>query len=238
MRHKIVAIQQPEHLPWIGFFDKMQKCDRYVYLDNVQFKKRYFENRNRIRTKESSEFITIPVVTKGLYRQEISKVMIDNSRSWQRKYLGRVRHYYARAKHFDYYFPKLEDIIQRRFAKLIDLNLALIDWIRKELQIVTPTIMASQIREYKEKGSDLILAICKDLNAKVYISGPDGRNYLMLNAFRKEKIEVIYHDYKHPVYQQMHQPFISHMSVIDALFCEGKLSIKRLAGNNYAGFND
>ncbi len=221
MKEKTIAIQQPEHLPWLGFFDKMQKCDQYVYLDNVQFKKRYFENRNRIRTEQGSRWITVPVLTKGRYHQKINEVVIDNEEDWRRKYFGIIRHTYAKAGYFKEYYCELERIVQQRFEKLVDLNVTLIDWVREELKISTPTIRASQIREYKEKGSDLILAICKDLGAKAYISGPDGRNYLKLHTFEQEKIELIYHDYEHAEYTQMYSPFISHMSVLDFLFNEG-----------------
>jgi len=228
MDGKVIAIQQPEHLPWLGFFDKMTKSDYFVYLDNVQFKKRYFENRNRIRTERGSQWITVPVLTKDCYHQKINEVIIDNEQDWRRKYLNTIRHAYAKARYLGEYIDELEKIIQRGFERLVDLNLALIEWGREKLEIRTPTILASQIREYKEKGSDLILAMCKDLGAKVYISGPDGRKYLELDSFGKENIRVIYHDYEHPVYQQLHQSFLSHMSIIDAFFCEGDSKLRKL----------
>jgi hypothetical protein len=228
MDGKVIAIQQPEHFPWLGFFDKMAKSDYFVYLDNVQFKKRYFENRNRIRTERASQWITVPVLTKNRYHQKINEVIIDNEQDWRRKYLGAVRHAYAKARYLGEYIDELEKIIQQDFEKLVDLNLALIEWGREKLEIRTPTILASRIREYKERGSDLILAICKDLRAKVYISGPDGRNYLKLDSFKQDKIKVIYHDYEHPTYKQLHQTFLSHMSIIDALFCEGKSKLRNL----------
>ena len=74
-----IAIQQPEHLPWIGFFNKMVQCDLYVYLDNVQFKKRYFENRNRIKTKDGVKWLTVSVWSKGQYTQKINEVIIDKT---------------------------------------------------------------------------------------------------------------------------------------------------------------
>jgi hypothetical protein len=232
MDGKVIAIQQPEHLPWLGFFDKMAKSDYFVYLDNVQFKKRYFENRNRIRTERGSQWITVPVLTKGCYHQKINEVIIDNEQNWRRKYLSTVRHTYAKARYLGEYIDELEKIIQQGFERLVDLNLALIEWGRERLVIRRPTILASQIREYKERGSDLILAICKDLGAKVYISGPNGRKYLELDSFGKENIKVIYHDYEHPVYQQLHQSFLSHMSIIDILMNHGRDSIQYIKGQD------
>jgi len=72
------AIQQPEHIPWIGFFNKMAQCDLFVYLDNVQFKKRYFENRNKVISNGEVLWLTVPVVTKGLQTQTICDVKIDD----------------------------------------------------------------------------------------------------------------------------------------------------------------
>ena len=222
MSEKVVAIQQPEHLPWIGFFDKMAHCDSYVYLDNVQFKKRYFENRNRIRTPEGSCWVTVPVYTKGSYHQKICDVLIDNEQEWRRKYLGTIKQAYARATGYGEYMPILSSIIEQPHKKLVELNIALIEWLRKCFSIGTSVITASGIRVYDETGSDLILAICKDCDATIYVSGPDGRNYLNHGAFAREGVRVVYHDYQHPQYQQLASPFVSHMSALDLLMNCGK----------------
>ncbi len=229
-KKKIVAIQQPEHLPWIGFFNKMVRCDQYVYLDNVQFKKRYFENRNRIRSKDSSRWVTVPVLTKERFNQKINEVLIDDSKDWRRKYLGTIKQEYAGAEYFDYYYAGLEGAVNPSYERLLDLNLRLIDWLRLKFRIGTPTVLASEMGSYEEKGSDLILAICRDSGATTYISGPAGRDYLDIARFSRFGIKVIYDEYNHPFYRQLHTGFISHMSVIDVLFCEGSNRIRKLIG--------
>lgn len=227
----VIAIQQPEHVPWLGFFDKMASVDEYVYLDNVQFKKRYFENRNKIRTADKWGWLTVPVITKGLYRQKINEVEIDNSRDWRKKYLNSIRASYGRSDFFKDVFYGLEDLINKEYKRLLDLNLSLIQFVRAYTGINTPVSKSSDISE--GKGSDLILDICLKRKAHVYISGPDGRDYLKLEDFKKNNIEVRYHDYMHPEYKQLNQPFISHMSVIDLLFNCGKeaLGIIKMKGN-------
>jgi len=227
---KTIAIQQPEHLPWLGFFNKMLLCDEYVFLDNVQFKKRYFENRNKIRTHQGEHWVTVPVKTKGKYEQNINEVEIMNESEWQSKYLGAIETNYKKSPYFNQYFEQLKTIVEQNFESLVDLNLALVEMTRQVLGITTPVIRASEIREYTEKGSDIILAICRDRQADVYISGPDGRNYLNLDEFAKHKIKVGYHDYQHPEYQQCHGDFVSHMSVIDLLFNCGEGSIQIVKG--------
>ncbi len=219
----IVAIQQPEHLPWLGFFDKMRKCDLYIFLDNVQFKKRYFENRNKILTADGSRWITVPVLTKGSFTQNINEVLIDNSEKWRNKYLGTLQRAYSKTAYFDDFFPMLEKVIGKRHDKLLDLNLELINVIRDYFEIDTQCEMASDIvSDDNIKGSDLILELCVRTRTDTYISGPDGMNYLNLEKFQKAGIEVVYHDYEHPVYKQRYEKnFISHMSITDLIFNNG-----------------
>lgn len=222
----IIAIQQPEHFPWLGFFNKMRLVDEFIYLDNVQFKKRYFENRNRIRTGNACgwEWLTVPVETKGRYTQKIKEVKIAYNENWQRKYLNKLKTNYNKAPFFKDIFKEIEEIINKEYKKLIDLNLALIVLVSEYLDIKTPIICASNI--YENKGSDLILELCLKRGADTYLSGPDGRNYLDLDDFKHNNIKVIYHDYIHPIYPQLRHPFISQMSAVDLLFNYGKESLK------------
>lgn len=218
----MIAIQQPEHLPWLGFFNKMMLVDEFIYLDNVQFKKRYFENRNKIKTQSGWDWLNVPVKTKGLYTQKINEVEIDNSQSWQRKYLNKIRSHYSKSDFFEEVFNPLQEIVKQDYEKLVALNISLINFIREYLEIITPAIFASDVA--KSKGSDLILQICLKRGAKTYLSGPDGRNYLQLDEFKKNNIEVIYHDYRHPEYKQTSSGFLSYMSVIDLIFNYGNKS--------------
>ena len=219
------AIQQPEHIPWIGFFNKMSHSDLFVYLDNVQFKKRYFENRNKVISNGEVLWLTVPVITKGLQTQTISDVKIDYDQPWQKKYKGRLEHTYGR-------FPTWEDIkkityppLEKSFDKIIDLNLSLIQNIRDYLGIDTPTARASKMCCDNLKGSDLILEICSQSNTRTYISGPNGINYLESEKFLKKEIEIVYHNFQHPEYTQMVEGFVSHLSVLDLIANHGKKSL-------------
>ena len=218
----IVAIQQPEHLPWLGFFDKMRRCDKYIFLDNVQFKKRYFENRNKIRTQDGWQWVTVPVISKGRYTQKINEVMIDHSKSWQRNYLGRIQASYAKAPYFNDFFSSLEEIFSKNCERLLTLNLKLINMLRNCFKVDTPCFMASDLVQSGYSGSDLILQLCLKCGADEYLSGPDGKNYLRLDQFQENGIEVIYHTYNHLKYPQLHgENFIPHMSAVDYVFNHG-----------------
>lgn len=218
----IVAIQQPEHLPWLGFFDKMQKCDAYVFLDNVQFKKRYFENRNKIRVENGWQWVTVPVISKGRYKQKISDVEIDYSTNWQKKYLGRIKRSYSKTCHYNSFYPYIGKIINNGYFRLVDLNIALINFCSEYLDIHTPCYLASEIDSEEASGSDLILNLCRSFEATIYISGPDGQRYLKTEKFRSAGIDIVCHDYSHPVYKQnKYNEFVSHMSVCDYIFNHG-----------------
>jgi WbqC-like protein family len=226
-----IAIQQPEHLPWIGFFDKMIDVDLYVYLDNVQYKKRYFENRNRIRTATGQQWITVPVLTKGLYKQLILEVQIDCARNWKKAYLGSLQQNYSNTKYYKTIFHEIERIVASADGLLVDLNISLIEAIKKYLDIRTPTAQASELNNFTSHGGDLILDICLKAGADCYYSGPDGRNYLPSERFLEAGIQIQYHDYEHPRYTQVHQPFISHMSILDLLFLYGPEAKNILTGS-------
>ena len=224
----IVAIQQPEHLPWLGFFDKMSKCDVFALLDNVQFKKRYFENRNKIRTKDGWHWITVPVVTKSRYTQLIDQVEIDNTSHWRKKCWSSIATSYQKAPHFNRYRSLFEDIYTREWSMLVDLNVSIIELMAGILGIKTKLVSTSDLETGDSRGSDLIFEICRALNATTYISGPDGRNYLDVGKFAENGIELVFHDYEHPAYKQMHEPFISHRSAIDLLLNCGEESLSIL----------
>jgi len=213
----IVAIQQPEHLPWIGFFNKMAQSDLFVYLDNVQLKKRYFENRNRIKTYDGIKWLTVPVNSKGKYSQKIKDVSIDSGTSWERKYKGRLELAYRKSRFWDDIKSIVFPCLEQEYNKLIDLNLSLIDKCREYLKIETTTALASSLEVDRFTGSDIIFQICIKTDGTTYISGPDGRNYLKHEDFNEEGVKVKYHDFKHPVYNQLFGDFLSNMSIIDLI---------------------
>jgi hypothetical protein len=215
----IVAIQQPEHLPWLGFFDKMRQCDVFILLDNVQFKKRYFENRNKIRVSNGWQWLTVPVQSKGRFTQKINEVLIDYSQSWQKKYLASLTAAYGKAPFYQAIFPSLSEIVNRDCVRLAELNCQLIYWLKGCFGLETITLLASDLVPEEYWGSDLILQLCRRAKAKAYISGPDGKNYLKGDEFQQYGIEVRYHQFEHPQYPQMHGgEFLSHMSAVDYLF--------------------
>jgi hypothetical protein len=227
-----IAIHQPEFFPWLGFFYKMSLAEKYIVLDHVQFKKRYFENRNKILSPQGVEsWINLPVTTKGRYTQAINEVEIDNSRHWKKKILANIEHYYMKSKFFNPYFQELSALIND-FAgsSLADFNLAIIHFFRKHLHIKCPLLLSSEIigPNWEHHGSDLILHLCLLAQAKVYLCGPSGQDYLDLEAFAQRGIEIEWVEYQPSPYAQLSKKFVPYMSTIDLLFNHGEKSAEIL----------
>lgn len=213
----IVSIQQPEHLPWVGFFNKMAQCDKFVLLDDVQFKKNYFENRNKIKTVNGIVWLTVPVKLRGKFGQKTCDVEIADDPRWKKKYYKTLEQTYCKAPHWQDVYDNVWPVLEGDKKKLLDINLGLIDNISRYLDIQTECVSSSSLNTEGAKKEELVLAICRELKAEVYISGPDGRNYLNLEQFKNAGIQVVFHDFNHPAYSQIHGPFVSHMSIVDLI---------------------
>lgn len=219
----IVTIHQPEHLPWPGFFHKMANADLYVCLDDVQFKKNNFQNRNRLVSAHGDVFwLTVPLKFGPLSQKINEKVIVDTE--WKFKYLRNISHAYSRARFYEKYYPELEQIVIQCDSSLVKLNLSLIGWFRKSLDIRTPISFSSEL-DLSRKKSDLILEICCLLGADKYLSGPSGIEYLDINSFHRKGVDVLFHEFKPPIYQSNGKIF-SGLSTLDLLMTHGLNSME------------
>ncbi|GAA5262984.1 hypothetical protein KTGMC3_P1726 [Methanocalculus sp. MC3] len=215
-------------MPWMGFFYKMEKADEYILLDHVQFKKRYFENRNCVVSPRGDiEYITVPVIGKDKSPQPINAVEIDNSKMWKKKLLNKIRHYYSKAPFFQENFCELESlIIDNEYNTLLSFNMMAINFFRKKLDICTPMKYSSDMDIHAYKGTDLILQICLKNNADVYLCGQSGYDYLDQEQFNDHGIEIEWLDYKCPYYPQLCDQFIRNLSTVDLLLNKGSESLQ------------
>lgn len=216
---KILTIRQPGYLPYIGFFKKIQASDIFVFLDDVQYTRSDFDNRNKIRTRENSMWLTIPIFNKT--GQTLNEVKIDYSKKWVSKHKSSIKYNYEKAPYFEEYWKDIKSILEKSWDKLIDLNMELINYFIIKLEINTKTVFSSELNINKT-GSEKLLEICKDLDVDTYLSGEFGRNYLDTNLFQHENIKVIFEKFEHPTYNQTFDGFMQNMSIIDLLFNEGE----------------
>ena len=234
-----VAISQPTYLPWLGYFDLIDQVETFVLLDTVQFEKRSWQQRNRIKAQGGLSLLTVPVAVKGRFEQRIKDVEIE-SPYFVRKHLGSIETNYRRAPFFEKYFAELAGILEACVAgtRLADLNIQLVKWLCRTLGVATPLVLASEIPQEGTR-SELLLSICRKLKADSYLSALGSADYLLedVHEFSAAGIEVLFQHYEHPTYRQQFPPFSSHTSAIDLIFNEGEGSLEILRSGRKAALH-
>jgi hypothetical protein len=226
----IVAVHQPQYLPWLGYFDKIRRADTFCYLDNVQYKKNDWQNRNRIKTSQGWQWITVPV--RYQFPEKICEVTINPTVKWRKKHLQALVTNYRRAPFYKNYIDIYEQIYSKDWEYLADLNIEFIERLKDALGFSQkPAIKSSQL-ELREDPTDRLIDICQAVKADTYLSGQDGVKYMNLERFKEYGIQVIIQDFKHPVYPQLFTEFQSHMSAVDLLFNCGPGSLDKICELN------
>lgn len=217
----ILSAHQPACLPWLGYFHKIALSDKFIILDNVQFEKNSFINRNKIKTAQGVIWLTVPVLISGHIQKTISGIEINNRTDWRKKHWKSIYFNYKKAPYFQRYVDFFESLYKKEWTKLYNLIEYMLFFFIKELGIKTVFYKQTNL-QLQSKKQELILDLCKQLKANVFIFGALGKNYADVDAFRRNGINVYFQDYRHPIYPQLWGDFISHLSIIDLLFNVGK----------------
>jgi len=223
---KAVAIHQPQFLPWLPYFDKLDQADVFVYLDTTQYQKGGVQNRNQIRVGTAAHWLSVPV------QARFPAVLIDvriAAGKWRNKQVQTLRQAYARANH-RHYLDELAELLAEPHENLVDLSIRSTEWLAGSLGIRTPTVRASTMN--LPPGlvkTDLLVEICKRVSADHYLSGRGAAVYQQPADFRVHGIELVYQDYAQPTYAQHDSTFVSELSALDLLLHHGPnaLSILR-----------
>lgn len=211
-----ISIHQPEHLPWPGFFNKIKTVNEFVILDDVEYSRGYYHNRNKILNNTNyGEWVTIPLI-KSSNQDKINqkKIQVNNVKKIN-SYKNKIYDEYKNTKYFKLYEKEFFSIYEKNYEFLIDLNLQLIYFFLDKLEINTKITKSSTLN-ITEKKSDLILEICKKMRATKYLSGLSGKNYLNLKSFDRENIKVIFQNYEYPQFDENFK--YPNLSTIDILF--------------------
>ena len=219
-----LVVLQPGYLPWLGFFDQLDKADVFVYYDDVQYDKGGWRNRNRIKTPHGRIWLTVPVLIAGHFGQAINEVAIDTEKHWARKHLRTIEQNYHAAPYFDDYFPALSALLDRPWRLLADLDVTLVEEIARWLRIETTIYKVSSL-SIDGRRNERLINLCRHFGADRYLSGDAARSYLDQAIFDAAEISVEWQDYEHPKYTQLHGDFISHLSVLDLLLNCGEESL-------------
>jgi hypothetical protein len=216
-RTRRVAILQSNYIPWKGYFDLINLADEFVLYDDVQFTRRDWRNRNRIKTRDGIRWLTIPVQVKGRYLQTVRDTRVSDP-GWARQHWETLRHAYGHAPHFFRYRDWLADLYRGPLSPwLSEINYCFLTAISQILRIRTSFSWSSTYQS-AEGRTERLVAICREAQATRYLSGPSARVYLDESLFARAGITVQYMDYSgYPEYPQLHPPFEHQVSILDLL---------------------
>jgi hypothetical protein len=222
------AIHQPNFLPWLGYFHKISLVDVFVFFDDVQFPRgKTFGNRVKIKTNNGELWLTVPVLSRGEL-PAFNTILINNTAPWQRKILKTIELSYSKAKYFEKYHSGFSEVFLAPYDRLIDLNIALIKYIVREIGFNVNFQLSSEVVVGEAVSAEgKIISVLKNIGASEYItgSGAGSARYIDEDSFRRENIEIQWQKFTSPVYPQLWGPFIPDLSVIDLLFNCGDESL-------------
>jgi hypothetical protein len=227
----ILTAHQPVYLPWLGLFHKIALADSFCIFDQVQYLPKDWNNRNQIKTPSGPLMLTVPVLTTGYLDKTLLDMKINNSVNWQRKHWNSIMLAYKKAPYFNLYADFFEDLYKRKWENLVDLNNHFLFYSLDSLGL-KPKITYAHEQNFEGTKSDLVLDMCKKLEANLYIFGKLGKDYANNGSFKKAGVKLYFQDYNHPVYPQLHGKFEPYCSIIDLLFNCGKDSLSILMSGN------
>jgi hypothetical protein len=222
LNNKSTAIIQSNYIPWIGYFDIINRVDNFVLLDTVQYTKRDWRNRNQIKTSQGLHWLSVPVVVEKR-TQRINETMIANN-DWTRKHLTTLTHSCSKAPYFDLYIDELKNCFDNasQLTHLSDVNLLFIRWINEKLNIHTHIHKAENFECNTNNASQQLLDICIALKADNYLSGKAAQTYLDESLFEQSNVSVSWMNYgPYKPYTQLYGEFTHNVSILDLLFNKG-----------------
>jgi hypothetical protein len=222
---RIVAIHQPNYLPWAGYFHKLASCDVFVFLDSVQYPRgQTITNRNLVKTANGVAYLTIPVTLPTAVEGKASYLEVAYADPrWKKKHLRTLQHAYRRASHFEEIYALVAAELEPE-RPFVNLTIGLIDAIAGYLEMETPRYRLSELVPQARHKNELIIDVCSSLGANVYLSGTFARTYNDEATLAEHGIELRYDEYRTPPYPQLWGEFEPNLSVIDMLFNCGPAS--------------
>ena len=236
MKEKIiVAIHQPNFLPWLGYFNKIASSDIFVFLDDVQFPKNggVWMNRNLVLDNGNKKWMTIPISRNFSGVKKINEIRISESATWRKIYLDKIKHYYSKAEYFKDCYKFLIDATAYDTELLSDLNVHLVKQILNSLDIRSGKIMKSSQLSKQGNSTELLCSLVKSVNGNSYLCGGGSASYIEPAVFLDSSIDLIYQDFRAIQYKQYGVPnFVAGLSIVDAMMNCGFKETKKLIENN------
>ncbi len=226
----VIGILQPGYLPWLGFFEQLFRSDVFVIYDDVQYDKEGWRNRNRIKTANGIQWLTVPVLLKASDSQKIVDVRIDNKTNWRKKHLSAITQNYSKAPFFRKYIGLFEDTYCRDWEYIVDIDMYFIHALAECLGMGHKKIVRSSALDIQGNRIERLIKICQRFGADTFYEGASGKNYIDEQDFLSKGVKVEFQNYQHSVYRQLYGDFIPNLSVIDLLFNCGAKSLGIITG--------
>lgn len=225
----LVAIHQLHYLPWLRYIHKLAASDVFIVLDNIQFNKNGFQNRNSIKTPQGRLILTVPVLHQ--FAQNLDQVQIDTKQAWQRKHWGSIQNSYRKAPFWgehEFFFKEVYE--NRQWEKLNDLNRFMLDYFLKRLGVTTKIVYGGDL-QVPGDASERLINLCKSVGGTAYLTGAFAAGqYLDPELFKKNGVSLVVQEFKAPEYPQLfpEKGFIPELSILDLLLNCGARSLEIL----------
>jgi hypothetical protein len=220
----LVGIHQPHYLPWLRYFEKIARSDVFIVLDDVQYEKNGFQNRNKIKTAQGWTYLTVPIAKPT--QRPINEVEIDNRTNWREKHARSIEMSYRKAPFYERYWPEYSAIYEQEWTHLALLNRAMLELYLKHLEIGTRLLFSSEL-ETKGQATDRLAELCHLAGGDTYLSGAYAvEAYLDPAILKAAGIRLAFQAWKAPEYSQLYRQagFIPDLAILDLLFNEGPRS--------------
>lgn len=223
----IAAIMQPTYLPWLGYFDLIDRVDVFVFYDNIQISKQSWGTRNKIKTPQGELWLSVPLIKRKKHVKEslFMNTEVNYAQPWFRKHLKSVEHNYKKTPYFNDIYPIYEKILNENLNTLADLNIKLIENFCHLLKIKTPIKKSSTLNIENCKKDERLVKYCAQLGANEYLSPQGAKDYInefkIGGAFCDSPVALYYHNFEYPIYSQTKGNFMSHLCILDVLFNVG-----------------
>jgi hypothetical protein len=225
-----IAIHQPQYMPWLGYFHKMDSVDLFILLDDVQFKKNEWQNRNRIRGPQGAQWLTIP----NHYRfpQRINEVRLNNDTAWGLRHANSLQACYGRSPCYADYADRFRSFFENSWDRMDQVTGQSVRLLAEMLGVDT-RIVCSSTCDFEGTSTERLVNICKRFEADVYLAGQGGRDYMDVSLFEQAGIGVEFQRFQCPFYQQHwaagRNDFIPNLSAVDLVCNCGSASRDVLA---------
>lgn len=229
----IISIHQPNFIPWLGYFSKINQSDKFILLDTVDLQignANSITTRTRIKTQQGELWLTVPI--KKSEDKLIKNIVIDNKQAWRSKMLKSVQMAYSKAPEYKTIYPLFESWLSIESDNLSTLNSFIIKEISNWLDIQCPLILASELNISSEDKNQRLIELILSLQGDCYLSGNGARQYNDEAAFNEHGIKLCYTSFKPSEYKQLHGEFIPGLSILDAMMNLPKEVIQEMIKRN------